>query len=331
MRIGEWRLWVVGMLILAALSLGAAGCKSSPDEGGGKGKAEPTGSHAALLKLFPGAGDVSDWKASGDVKFYGPAADATQSIEPIEVDNPPCAAALKGYGYVKSATRQYARGKGAETLTVRVFQMTKSQEAFGLFSVSSKGSPVPDIGLAARENASTLSLVKGDDFITIEYSGPNDSKPVLSEFGRWIAGQIPSAGYGPSLMANFPAGFVDEERYFLHTFATLDTLAFVPKSNPMEMARALSLRPETDMAIVGYPTDKPGVVNYLFLIRYPSEADAQAAYKVYVEGYLASTAIAAEKNIAVPPPVHSYLAGTFNAEENSVSDQLAKLLATLGG
>ena len=98
----------------------------------------------------------------------------------------------------------------------------------------------------------------------------------------------------------------------------------------MEMARALSLRSETDMAIVGYPTGKPGVVNYLFLIRYPSEADAQAAYKVYVEGYLANTASAAEKNITVQQQ-QSYLAGTFNAEENSVSDRLADLLKSLGG
>lgn len=330
MRIGEWRLWMVGTMILAALSLGAAGCKSSPDEGG-KGKPEPTGPHAALLKLFPGVADVSDWKASGDVKFYGPAADAAQSIEPIEADMAPCVALLKGYGYVKSATRHYARGKGGETLTVRVFQMQKSQEAFGLFSVSSKGSPVPDIGLAARQNASTLSFVKGDCFITIEYSGPNDAKPVLSEFGRWMAGQIASAGYGPSLMVNFPAGFADEERYFLHTFTTLETLAFVPKGNPMEMARALSLRPETDMAVVGYPTAKPGVFNYVFVIHYPTAADAQAACEEYGK-YLDRSASPAEKNVAVSqPPQQSYLAGTFNAEENSVSDQLAKLLATLGG
>ena len=328
MRDDGWRLWIVAASVLAALGLSLAGCKSS--EEGGKGKAEPTGPHAALLKLFPGVGDVKDWKASGDVKFYGPAADAAQSIELIDADMAPCAPLLKGYGYVKSATRRYASGKG-ETLSVRVFQMTKSQDAFGIFSASSKGSPVPDIGLAARENASTLSFVKGDCFITIEYSGPNDSKPVLSEFGRWMAGQIPSAGYGPSLMVNFPAGFAYEERYFLHTFATLETLAFVPKSNPMEMARALSLRPETDVAVVGYPTARPGVFNYVFVIHYPTAADAQTAYEAYGR-YLDRATDPAEKNIALSQPVQqSYLAGTFTAEENSVNDQLAKLLTSLGG
>ena len=35
--------------------------------------------------------------------------------------------------------------------------------------------------------------------------------------------------------------------------------------------------------------------------------------------------------VAVAPAVRFYVAGTFNAEENSVRDQLAKLLAALGG
>jgi len=105
----------------------------------------------------------------------------------------------------------------------------------------------------------------------------------------------------------------------------------VPKGDAQAMARALALSPDTEVAIMGYPASRPGFPNYLFLIRYPGEAEAQAAYKAYAESYLEQSANPAERNIAVAPPIESYLAGTFNAEENSVSDQLARLVALLRG
>jgi len=96
------------------------------------------------------------------------------------------------------------------------------------------------------------------------------------------------------------------------------------------MSRMLALGPLTDVAILGYPTDKAGELNYLFLVKYQTAEEARAAYTAY-DGYLANSTVPAEHNVAVAPPVGSYVAGTFNAEENSVKDQLAKLLASLGG
>ena len=325
------RLWRLVAMALLAAGLGLAGCSTTPsEEGKPKQKPEPTGPHAALLKLFPSVGDVSDWKAQGDAKVYGPAANPAEGVEALEVDLPAQAALFKGYGYVKSATRKYTRGQN-ETVVLRVFEMKGSQDAYGVFSVTSVGTTFPNIGLAARLSSNTLALVKGPYVAAAEYAGGMDPTPVLMDFGRYVADQIGSPGYRPAILDNFPLKSLEGERYYLHTFATLETLAFVPRGDAQAMARALALTPDTEVAIMGYPTSKPGLPNYLFLIRYPGEAEAQAAYKAYAESYLEQSANPAERNIAVAPPIQSYLAGTFNAEENSVRDQLAKLVAVLGG
>jgi len=322
------RLWLVLVIALVA-AVGAAGCKTTPPEGGTKPRPEPTGPHAALLKLFPAAGDLADWKVGGDVKVYGPAANAAEGVETLEADLPTEAAIYRSYDYVKSGVRRYTRGTG-ETVTVRLVEMKSPSEAFGLFSVRTTGTQFPMLGLAARMSTSVLGFVKGSYFATVEYAGTNDPSPVLMEFGRWIADQVASPGYRPALLESFPLGSAQGERYYLHTFDILASLPFVPKSDPRTLARLLALGPQTDVAIMGYPTEKPGVLNYLFVVRYPTEGEAQAACTAY-EGYLANSALPAEQNVAVAPPVRGYLAGTLNAEENSVNDQLARLLSGLGG
>jgi len=326
------RFWQVLALALVAVTVGVAGCSTTPsEEGKPKQKVEPTGPHAAVMKLFPSVGDVSDWKAApGDVKVFGPVANLAEKVELVDADVPALAAALKGYGYVKNAMRKYTRGQN-EAVTLRVFEMKGPQDAYGIFSVSSSGTTFPNIGLAARMSTTALALVKGSYFVTVEYSGAMDPTPVLMDFGRWVADQVTTTGYRPALLDNFPLNSLEGERYYLHAFATLAALPFVPKSDPVAMARALSLTPDTDVAIVGYKTAKAGAPNYLFVVKYPTDADAQVAYKMYYESYLAQSTNPAEQNIAVGPPAGRFLAGTFNAEENSVDDQLGKLCSALGG
>lgn len=316
--------------LLMAAALAIAGCSTTPPEGEkAKPKAEPTGPHASLLKLFPAGQDLTDWKAAGDVKVFGLAADPAQGVEAIDADLGSEAAAVRGYDYAKSGTRKYTRGTAGETVTLRVFEMKSPSEAFGLFSVRSSGTQYPLVGLAARMSNTALGMVKGQYYAAVEYSGTNDATPVLMEFSRWVADQVTSPGYRPSLVESFPQGSAQGERYFMHRFETLAALPFVPKGDAAAMARALSLTPDTDVAVLGYPTDKPGELNYVFVIRYPSEGDASAAYAAY-DNYLQNSTNPAEHNVAVAPPVRSYLAGTLNAEENSVKDVLAKVLAALG-
>jgi hypothetical protein len=186
------------------------------------------------------------------------------------------------------------------------------------------------VGLAAQMGTRALGFVKGSYYVSLEYAGTGDATPALMEFGRWVADQITSPGYRPALLETFPLGSVQGDRYYLHQFETLAGLPFVPKGDPTTMARMLDLGSETDMAIVGYPTTREGVLNHLFVIRYPTSVDASAAYTAYT-GYLDNSTNPAEQNVAVAPPVGAYLAGTFNAEENSINDRLAKLLDSLGG
>ena len=333
MTIRRQRFWQVLAMVLAAAMLTAAGCKTTPPEeekGGPKPEHAATSPYASLLKLLPSDADVGDWKTDGDAKVFGPVARAADGVETIEADLGQAAAGYRAFGYVRSAARRYIRGAAGERATVRVFEMRTPSEAFGIFSVRSSGGTFPLVGLAARMSNKALGFVKGAYFVRIEYTGVSDATPVLMDFGRWMTDQVTSPGYRPSVLGTFPLGSVQGERYYLHKFETLAALAFVPKGDPTTMARMLDLSDETEVAIMGYPTDTMGVLNYVFVIRYPSAVDASAAYTAY-DGYLSNSTNAMEHNVAVAPPVGSYVAGTFNAEENSIKDQLARLLAGLGG
>jgi hypothetical protein len=328
--LGSWRRLSVAVVVLA---LAVAGCKSAPDEG--KKRVEPAGPHASVLKLFPSVGDVTDWKAVGGAKIFGPAADAAENIEPLEVDLAAGAAPFRNYGYLKSATRKYARGQGGESVTVRVFEMKNSGEAFGVFSVASSGTPVKDLNkvLAAKMSGTALGFAKGPFYVTVDYSGTNAADKVLTEFGGWIAGEIGQEGNLPSVFRTFPIGSEEGQMYFLHTFAALKSLSFFPKGDAARLEQVLKLTPETDVAIVGYPTSRPGVLNYVFAIYYPKEADAVSQCEQYYK-YLLGTTNAAEKNVAInQTPIFRYIVGTLNAEENAAggpaNDILMKLIQTL--
>ena len=325
-----WR-WTV--LFVAAGLLALGGCKTTPpEEGEGEQGAPPTsaGPQAELVKRLPGAADVTNWKPEGPVQVYGPSGDPAAGVQPLETDLGDAAITYRAYEYVASAKRTYVRGQAGETMTLRLFQMKTPSEAFGIFSVEAEGDQFPLVGLAARMGPRSLGFAKGSYFVSLDYSGASGASAALMEFGRWVADQISSPGYRPALLETFPLGSVQGERYYLHAFETLASLDFVPKGDPTTMARMLDLGSETDVAIMGYPTTREGVLNHLFVIRYPTSVDASAAYTAY-RGYLENSTNPAEQNVAVAPPVGAYLAGTFNAEENSINDRLAALLDSLGG
>jgi len=183
------------------------------------------------------------------------------------------------------------------------------------------------VGLAARMERNSLKFVKGNSYVWIEYAGAADAEPVLKDFAGAVAGEIKSPGYRPSILSSFPKGSVDGELYYLHTFETLATLSFVPKADREVVKQRLSLTPQTDVVIVGYPTETPGVLNTIFAIRYGSAAEAESSYNMYSQ-YLETSSDPKEKNTTVAQK-GQYLVGTFNAEENSVHDRLRELLPEL--
>jgi hypothetical protein len=322
-----WQALAVGGLVIL---LSAAGCKTTPPEEGKPGPAAPTGPHAELLKLFPKGQDVTDWKPVGDVEVFGPVAKPEEKVKALESDAGADAALVRAYGYVKSGLARYGRGGTGEAMTLRIYEMESPSEAFGLFSVGSSGAQFPPMGLAARMSDKALGFVKGPYAVLAECQGAASAEPALKEFAQWVDDQITSKGYRPAILEGFPIGSIQGERYYLHTFNALARLLFVPKGDAAMVERALALGPGTDVAIMGYPTTQTGVVNHIFVIRYPTAADASAAYNGY-SAYLDGSTNAAERNIAVAPPVQTYLAGTFNAEENSIRDRLAEVLTGLGG
>ncbi len=334
MPTGQKRFLVVLCLMATAWALG--GCKTAPPEEGPPEvepaePPEPTGPHAALMKLFAGADRVSDWQRVGEVAIYGPQAVPAQNMELVEADLGPRSRLVRGYDYVKSGTAVYSRGQEGERLLLRIFQMGGPSEAFGLFSVMSRGTQFPrGLGLRARMAENRLGLAKERYFISLRYSGPSDATPVLREFGDKTSEPVATTGYPPAILQNFPTGSLPGEHYYLHTFDVLKSLPFIPMSDPEDLERKLDLGPNREMAIMGYPTTRTGGVNYLFAIHYPTPADAESAYQQY-RSYLDASTNPADKNVAVGLAGQRFLVGTFNAEENSIEDRLSVLIEQLGG
>jgi hypothetical protein len=274
---------------------------------------------------------VADWEPTGPVEVYGPQARPEDGVAPLRSDLDQGALLFRGYEYVKSGTLAYTRAEPGETVTLRVFVMGTPSEAFGIFSVRSRGTQFPVVGTAGgsatatRMTAETLAFVKDRYFVQVAYDGPHDAKYVLLEFGNHVADRIAQQGFLPTILQNFPPGANDGQHYYLHRFETLASLPFFPISDPERLARLLGLAPDTDLAIMGYPTERVGVTNYLFAIKYPTGPDAEAACKMY-KGYLDTSTSPAEKNIALTVAGNRYVVGTLNAEENSVQDRLAELV-----
>jgi hypothetical protein len=339
-RLGSWRMAVLALAVAGmATAMAAAGFGKTPTDDKGK-RPEATGPHAAVIRLFPVGSEVTDWKASGDTKIYGQTADVANGVESIDAEGPE-AALVRGYEFVKLGTRKYVRGATAagETVTMRVFEMKTSAEAFGLYSLRAVGTQFPtvDKALEARMSDKSLGFIKNQFFVLLQYTGPNNATGALMEFGNAIANLIDKPGYLPTLVDRMPSDSLQGQRYFLHQAETLLAVPCVPKTDIAMMGQLLALKADTSVAIAVYAGEKPGENNSIFVIQYPTEADATAAYKAY-DGHLQQSKNAADQNIAIAPPVRTYLAGTFNAEEDSVPgpdgvrkyDMLSNLLRRLG-
>ena len=168
---------------------------------------------------------------------------------------------------------------GETSITVEVYSMGTSQDAFGLYSLDQEGVNI-QIGDRATYGSGLLKFWKGSYFVRItDMSGNDRSKDAILELGRNISQKIDFKGKLPELLSRLPAdGLVPYSERFFHKQILLNNLYFLSTENLLDLSERTS-------AVMGdYVLGKMNLK--LLLISYPDTSSAKSAFENFCVKYL---------------------------------------------
>jgi hypothetical protein len=228
------------------------------------------------------------------------------------------------YDYREMAVRRYIDEKGHE-VTVEVFDMSSSEDAYGVFS-HTRDSELAVPGQGAEYRTGLLCFWKGKYYVCVKATDiVDDTENALNAIASQIDGLIESEGGKPQMLNYLPPEGLDSNtvRYF-HLWTTLNYHYYIADDN------ILLLDKYTDGLLAHYQPDDI----YLVLIKYVSEADAEQAMKNLVEAYLPENTDGNPVQTENGKWVVSDKAGPYVAVVFDAPDELAAvslLSLTLGG
>lgn len=127
---------------------------------------------------------------------------------------------------------------GRPGITLHLFQMGSSEEAYGVFSHEREGAQV-DVGQEADYVDGLLRFWQGPYFVSLQAT--RETEPVfkaLHALGRDIAGRIAENGQRPALLDRLPAGGQQPGTLrFVRTWLTLDHHVHLGMKNPLQLSR----------------------------------------------------------------------------------------------
>lgn len=221
-----------------------------------------------MEKLVPTS--MSGWKSDGQ--------DATYDRKTLYDYIDGGAEVYLAYGFRQVLARRLVR-TGRPAITVDLFDMGSSADAYGIFSFEREGADV-GIGRDSEYAAGFLRFWKGDFFVSVlAERETTESRKAVMEIGRKIASNIKSAGERPKIIALLPSGnpIRASIRYF-HEKSGLDYHYFVADKNILGLGR------DTEVVLARY---KIGSSKFQFmLVRYPKAASALAAFKDFKAAYM---------------------------------------------
>jgi len=184
------------------------------------------------------------------------------------------------YDFRKAYVRRFAKvGDPESEITVDVFDMGISAEAFGVFTAECEDEGV-GIGQDSEYGGGLLRFWKDRYFVSITALGDAEqAKPAMLELGCAVAAAIPSTGSRPAILSKLPtAALVEREVRYFHSMNVLNNHHFVATDNILNLGR------ETQCVLARYKAD--GSHSYLLMVQYPSDSLAQEAFKRFLDAYL---------------------------------------------
>lgn len=207
--------------------------------------------------------EVSGWKATGKDRTFTP----KTIFEYIDGG----AEVYLAYGFRELQVRTYSR-KGQPDITVELFDMGRSGDAYGVFSYEREG---PDVGIGqdSEFQGTLLRFWKGHYFVAISAVKEDPLvRPSMLELGKATAKALEPPGKRPAILALLPSVGLRTQtiRYFHQPFC----LAY---HYPLSDQNILHLTDKTDGLLAEYDVDQAKV--HLILVSYPDTGLAGSALR----------------------------------------------------
>jgi hypothetical protein len=276
----------------------------------------------SVLVIFAG-GNVKDlapaipdkilgWKASGKDMVY----DRKTLYDYLDGG----AEVYLAFDYREVFVRKFSDSSKNE-ISLDVYDMGSSQEAFGIFSCD-RQDPAVGIGQDSEYGLGLLRFWQGRYFVSITVSGDEaKAEKAVLELGKSVAPKLGPAGALPDLIKLLPsAGLKKNRTSFFHNAVHLSNRYFVSSEN------ILNLDEKTDCVFAEYAGD-PDESGHLLLIRYPDASKSQAAFRSFQKAYLpeadaAGAAQTENKKWAMVKARGNFLAVVFEAPSKEYADKL---------
>ncbi|MEW6113347.1 MAG: DUF6599 family protein [Thermodesulfobacteriota bacterium] len=184
------------------------------------------------------------------------------------------------YGFQGLTVRKFEKSS-QPSITVEVYEMASSEDAYGVFSFERQDEAV-EIGQGSEFGGGLLRFWKGKYFVSIYADrGGVETESAILAMGRATADLIPSMGPEPELVDLIPGkdlGLVDRSVRYLKSHILLNHRFFIAHENILNLTRT------TEAVLAQYTREeqKP----HLLLIRYPTLKEATDAYKSFMGAYL---------------------------------------------
>jgi hypothetical protein len=174
--------------------------------------------------------------------------------------------------------REYVR-EGAPSIVVEAYQMSSSEDAYGVFTHDPDGDEV-DLGQGAIYGAGLLRFWKDKIFVRVMADRETaEARAFVMALGKKIAGAIPEDGEKPGLIKFLPeTGLKPKSLHYFHTLISLNAHYYLANVN------VLNLSPETQAAMARY--EREGSEARVLLVEYPTVERAVDAEGRFTEMFL---------------------------------------------
>jgi hypothetical protein len=221
------------------------------------------------------------------------------------------------YGFAAGIHREYESSNGVK-VTVDIFDMTSSKNAFGAFS-HSRETEESDFGQGSQLYDDALIFWKDKYYVSISSIGEDNTiAEKIDALGRFIEKAIPSDGELPSLLRLLPADKLQPASviYFNH-YVWQNTHCFLHDDN------ILDIDSSCDAALAKYRAGEESIC--LLLIRYSTDQDSKKAYGSFCSTFGMTdlkSARTPEKKWILVDREKEYIIVVLNASDKTAAEQL---------
>jgi hypothetical protein len=208
----------------------------------------------------PEPGELQGWAATGDVELYDH--ENLYSLVNGQAD------AFFAYGLEEVTVQRYEGSEGAE-LRVRIWKLPTPADAYGLYTSSGSGVPVP-VGNDGRADAGRYLAFWQDQYHVELFAIPElAGQEALQELALTLSARLPPGGQRPTLLDRLPPQGLDpDSAVYFHEEISIQDYLWLGGEN------LLRLSPETDGVLAR--DDVGGDQAQLLLVQYPTEEAASA-------------------------------------------------------